>query len=441
MVNAFDYPHGIVDNDFINISGGYMTVAAITDLKSAIKPGYEAEWGAPNFLKDGQPVAGIYADVSNEDYHAIPAVSSSKLKKFAYSPALYYREYVAPLKRTKAASTVKALMAGTVTHGLVLEPERCNDLYWYHLNPADYPDALHTVDDIKTALTDMGEKPKGKCKADFIEQLREVSPSAYARVFDVMAQEHLMSWLRTRDLPWMTPNMSDYPDALMSLADFQRVCASMGLTPVSDDFDALTQQLCAFDATLVTVSNVTRIHEQKVMASPEYSNYVGEYVLDPITYQDAHRARDTVRKHMRANSLLQDGVAELTFIAQDPETGLWVKAKFDYLRYDLISVDLKTARDTHPDRFAYQARDLGYDLQDAFYCHVAKLLGVTIQAFCFAVVEFADMDNCEVYEIGPKRRNTSEADRRAHMQELQSCIARDYWYGFNSSQTTMVLDW
>ena len=66
-----------------------MTVPAMTDLKSAIKPGYDIDWSTPNFLdKDGQPVAGIYADVSNEDYHAIPAVSSSKLKKFAYSPAL-----------------------------------------------------------------------------------------------------------------------------------------------------------------------------------------------------------------------------------------------------------------------------------------------------------------------------------------------------------------
>lgn len=54
-------------------------------------------------------MAGIYADVENDDYHAIPALSSSKLKKFSNSPALYYREYVAPLNRNKIASSVKAL--------------------------------------------------------------------------------------------------------------------------------------------------------------------------------------------------------------------------------------------------------------------------------------------------------------------------------------------
>ena len=59
-----------------------MTVA-ITNLKDLIQPGYDPEWGNPRFLdSEGQPVAGIYADVENDDYHAIPALSSSKLKKF-----------------------------------------------------------------------------------------------------------------------------------------------------------------------------------------------------------------------------------------------------------------------------------------------------------------------------------------------------------------------
>ncbi len=126
---------------------------ARTLLQNAIKPGYDSEWNTPNFLdREGNPVPGIYADVDNDDYHAIPALSSSKLKKFAQSPALYYREYVAPLSRAKSASTATAFMTGTVSHGLILEPERCADLYWYHLNPIDYPQALHTVADLKAAI-------------------------------------------------------------------------------------------------------------------------------------------------------------------------------------------------------------------------------------------------------------------------------------------------
>ena len=107
------------------------------DLRAAIKPGYDSEWGKPNFLDShGQPVAGIYADVENEDYHAIPALSSSKLKKFSQSPALYYREYVSKLKRAKAASTANAFTAGSVTHGLVRIPAKLNS----HSGQREHPD-------------------------------------------------------------------------------------------------------------------------------------------------------------------------------------------------------------------------------------------------------------------------------------------------------------
>ena len=51
------------------------------------------------------------------------------------------------------------------------------------------------------------------------------------------------------------------------------------------------------------------------------------------------------------------------------------------------------------------------------------------------------MDNCEVYELSERVRSRAEQRRRGLMQELQSCIARDFWYGYNPSQTTMVLDW
>lgn len=418
-----------------------MTVA-ITNLKDLIQPGYDPEWGNPRFLdSEGQPVAGIYADVENDDYHAIPALSSSKLKKFSSSPALYYREYVAPLNRNKIASSVKAFAAGTLTHGLVLEPERCNDLYWYHLNPADHPTALHTVDDIKAAITAAGHKPKGTRKSDFIEQLRAVAPEVADTVFDEMANRHLMTWLRSRNLPWMKPDLAKMPDVIQTIEQAYELCAAKGITPVSDQFDDLVVQLVDADPETHTVAKAIADWELGVFALPQCQALLDEFVLDPITYQDGHRARQTVRKHVRANSLLQNGVAELTMIAQDPETGLWVKAKFDWLRYDLISVDLKTTRDTEPDRSSYQFRDLGYDLQDAFYCHVASLLGINIRAFCFVCVEFADMDNCEVYELSERVRSRAEQRRRGLMQELQSCIARDFWYGYNPSQTTMVLDW
>lgn len=412
------------------------------DLRAAIKPGYDSEWGKPNFLDShGQPVAGIYADVENEDYHAIPALSSSKLKKFSQSPALYYREYVSKLKRAKAASTANAFTAGSVTHGLVLEPERCDDLFWYHLNPIDFPHSLHTASQLKEELERQGIKPKGTVKAHYIDQLLAHDPAYADKIFDVQARNHLLARFRDTKQPWASASKAIYPEALLTLADYQAYYKKLNTLPVSDDLDEMAAQLLAVSPTLMTHTNIDKLHETKVFELKACEDYMREYVLDPITYGDAHRARHTVRSHVRANSLLQDGIAELTMIAQDTETGLWIKAKFDWLRYDLISVDLKTTRDTHPDRFMYQCRDLGYDLQDAFYCHVAKLLGFPIQSFTFVTVEFADMDNCEVFEFSERVRSRAMNNRRRLMQELQYCQARNQWYGYNPNQSTMVLDW
>ena len=79
---------------------------------------------------------------------------------------------------------------------------------------------------------------------------------------------------------------------------------------------------------------------------------------------------------------------------------MFVKAKFDWLRFTTSSRWTSKPPVT-PTRIASpieNARDLGYDLRDAFYTHVAKLLGIQLRRFSF-VCEVADMDNCEVFEF------------------------------------------
>ena len=61
--------------------------------------------------------------------------------------------------------------------------------------------------------------------------------------------------------------------------------------------------MIVIDPTLVTHHNPAEaVHEAQVMTPPACIAYMNEFVLDPITYQDAHRARDSVRRHMRADS-------------------------------------------------------------------------------------------------------------------------------------------
>lgn len=405
-----------------------------------IIPGYDSEWGDKNFLDaDGQPIAGIYSDVDNDDYHAIPALSSSKLKAFLQSPSYYYRKYVHPINRVKTASSERSLNAGTVIHGLVLEPERTKNLWWYHLNPLSLPLVIETVDQIKAAIIAKGGQPKGARKEDLIAQLLAVDPEA--PVYEELNRCHILSWLKTKNLSWMQVDIRQYPGALTTTDEIRNEIIKLGHEPKSDDPLELAWQLKALSPSIEIILLRQEELLRNVHKTKEYIEYVDKWVLDPVLYDDAMRANNTVRNHYRANSLLSDGIAELTIIAKDAITGLWLKAKLDWLRFDLLPADLKSARDTSPDRWAYQARDLGYDIQDAFYCYVGSLLGMHFPAFPFVCVEFADMDNCEVFEIGPNRRAQAKKDMLAGLLEFKECSDSGFWYGYNKDQTTMVLEW
>lgn len=73
-----------------------------------------------------QEAARVVRGMSNEDYHALPAISSSAIIKALRSPLHYFAEYVArAAERTESAS----MRLGTMVHTAVLEPETWEERY------------------------------------------------------------------------------------------------------------------------------------------------------------------------------------------------------------------------------------------------------------------------------------------------------------------------
>lgn len=60
-------------------------------------------------------------ELSNDDYHADPAIGSSGLKSFKECPAIYYDKYIAPDKEPTEES--KAMRVGSFAHIRLLEPD------------------------------------------------------------------------------------------------------------------------------------------------------------------------------------------------------------------------------------------------------------------------------------------------------------------------------
>lgn len=166
----------------------------------------------------------------------------------------------------------------------------------------------------------------------------------------------------------------------------------------------------------------------------------GKTIVDAIVWDDAHRIQKSHLNNPMANWIVSEGYAELTMIAKCPETDMWLKVKFDYIREDGIASDVKTSRCANPAKFARQCADLHYDYQQVFYTYVANLCGVTIEAFSFIVIEYAEADICEVMEISERRISKVQSEFMESIMELQEAIETDTWTGYNKKGGVTVID-
>jgi len=92
----------------------------------------------------------------------------------------------------------------------------------------------------------------------------------------------------------------------------------------------------------------------------------GQIVLKGEDHDAVFGMAAEILAHPRAGELFTDphGLPEVSAFFPAAE-GLWMRARFDLLRDDLV--DLKTSVRPHPDAWRSQAWDLGYPVQDAAY--------------------------------------------------------------------------
>jgi len=115
----------------------------------------------------------------------------------------------------------------------------------------------------------------------------------------------------------------------------------------------------------------------------------GKIAIKPGEDVDIIKMAESVKANRYGKKLGVDPErAELCAFVECPETGLTLKAKFDYApEKGNVCYDLKTAQSAKPNKFKWSAIDFGYDIQCAHYLHVAKLAGCQYEHFIFVVVE------------------------------------------------------
>lgn len=145
------------------------------------------------------------------------------------------------------------------------------------------------------------------------------------------------------------------------------------------------------------------------------------------------------------------GDSEVSFYATDPETGVRLRARVDWLHYGdkrgngrLTLVDFKTSKIGEPQQFARrEAAAYGYHIQEAFYRHVVDTLKLAVDPrFLFVVVEKQPPYLVSIVEFDMPSINEGRRKVREAIDTYHHCTTNDDWPGYGDDVTLISLpDW
>lgn len=179
-------------------------------------------------------------------------------------------------------------------------------------------------------------------------------------------------------------------------------------------------------------------------------DFLAEYNPDgdeaPILEGDVLTAKamaHALRSHPIATKALRNGQAEQALFAQDPETGVWLRGKLDYLQPSagdhLIVTDVKTCRDASAYEFARAAAKLHYHVSDAHYSHLIKTLGIAKSAtLIYTAVESHPPYLVSVHQISDDDMRRGEELDQLAIRTFARCLEAGQWPGYSERITKLT---
>lgn len=129
---------------------------------------------------------GLYFNLSESEYFDIPRLSASGIKKLMIDPLNYWHScsWLNPFYKRRESD---AMALGSAFHRRILEG---SELFYSHYAPEfEAPeDCVKGTEEIKECIRNLGAKPKGRKKAEYIAQLQELDPSI--QIYDLLDQEY-----------------------------------------------------------------------------------------------------------------------------------------------------------------------------------------------------------------------------------------------------------
>lgn len=170
-----------------------------------------------------------------------------------------------------------------------------------------------------------------------------------------------------------------------------------------------------------------------------------------VRHQDAVKAQEiafAIQSNGDALNALSLGVPELTLVHQDDATGVWLRARPDWLPYSVINgadvmavSDLKFMAQTHcrPHGFSKAIHDFGYHQSCAFYEDaIEKVYGRRPTHWLFLVVEKDPPYTVSVYELPREDIERGRHQNRIAINRFAECLSSGIWPDYTSEEILSV---
>lgn len=162
--------------------------------------------------------------------------------------------------------------------------------------------------------------------------------------------------------------------------------------------------------------------------------------LTPMLERDlvgVYAMANAVKDSPLAQSVLSNGKPEVSALAVDPETGLTLQSRMDWLK-DLDSkrpviVDVKTtAKGANPRSFSRETAERRYHFSASFYSRVLTALGYPKPAFQWVVVGKDAPHSVSVIEYSDVDRTAGDALVDHALRLYAECVKTGRWPGYDT---------
>jgi exodeoxyribonuclease VIII len=167
-----------------------------------------------------------------------------------------------------------------------------------------------------------------------------------------------------------------------------------------------------------------------------------KHILLADEYRNVLGMRRSLHQHPVAGALLRSpGQFEYSVYANDPETGVLVRVRFDLLLDSGYCVDLKKCQDASAFGAAKAMGNYGYFHQDAFYQDVLTwAAGEPPRGFVFIFVEEEWPHAVGVYCLTMDDRARGRRLYRQNLNTYAHCLERNVWPSYSEQAVEIELN-